>query len=1551
MSDITISAGIDSSELKKGRVEIRSALESLRKVAADATNRGTDKLNQSLSKLSSITIANSQQISKLNKNLGNVGTRATRVSQSVNKATGEMNSLQRGLLALQKTVRTIDGPLGGVAARIDTIGSVAKTGEGSLIRFVAAIGSFGIVTTALFKTGSAFQNLSNKLKLVTDSTAELVAVRKELFDISLATRISAEATFDVYSKLGRATQDLGISQTRLLKVTETINKTVALSNTTSQSAAAALFQFSQGLAANALRGQELNSVIEQTPELARAIASGLGVSFGELRNLAKEGELTAEVIIEALEKGAKDVDAAYADLEISLSSSLGKIKDSAVEVFGGLDASQGSVKALATSISFLADNLQTLVTVATLAIQAFAGLFIVNKLNTLFVAHSATLRAVKAGYITSTDAVGVFSNIATTKLRLSVGAVTAQLGVMKTALLSSTGSLAGLSATAKASAIALGTLNLAARTASIGIGLLGKAISLVGGPLGLLVIAYTAYQAVMERQKVLDEEAAKTLAKRVDKLKEEKRALDLSKAGQEERLEGLRKEINLTLEATMASLQLSRMKRIALINSGTLNRALLKEQRKLLQQDERNLGNVYLQIQANKKLKNEKFDIAKVIEDTLTLEEKYNRSIQEIVKAEQGLLTLQKLGREETEDGVSVSKALVALGRKRLEIEMDYEKATKGVADEQKSNLDDRKKLNQELEQLVKRNSDFEEKRIFALEEVAELETKILDLKKQGVVETENGVALDDALVAVSRERLKIEEDYRKYIEDNFSDTGEITKIFKDFYSGLESGTKSFFKTFISEGKITFDSFQDLFTDMLASLATQAAKTKILIPIASAVGSGLGLSQSGINGALGLPSGGTGGVGLPSINPFSGFGFNGGAASFVDNLLAGTSGTTGVLAPTTLGTAAGGAFSAGAGIGGFGGNLLANALFGDRGVGASVGGTLGGLGGGAAAALLGATGPIGLAIGGLLGAFGGNLLGGLFGGKPSSREQNATLDLTSGNITARRGLEGDKFSQENFDAVTSLAELTSALTNVLGGLDEELTVFASDRVGLGFQYTGDERINGFNTAGEFIEGFVNDLTTRLEDIPESLETALQNIDFSGNTEQALSDLAFAVAFDKINFETAPTITALEQAMQSLATSMQEASDKAKELGLDVAVIERAGSEAAIALTESFDKNIQDQKLKLEDPVAASLQDLNTRFSTLRRDAIAANGDLIAVEELYALERQKILEQSNEAINAGFTSTFSSIVDSIRQFRDDLEIDTTVGGTNRLGRLQITEARFANLSSRISSGDTTALEEVEKISQEYLNASVDYFGQTSDHLANLTDVRSLLDAAESLAQNSLSLDEQTFNEAVKQTELLQKLVEEGNLTSSIFSQLGTVSTGQILRAGENLAGLSGKFDNILKIPLETARKLKVAVSGGEFDFTQGRTFADFIKAGNQDLVDKFLTAAAAIGGQNLDVQKTKFFASGTGSSLSARGLAIVGERGPELVNFGLPAQVISNKDSMTIAGNSGMSEEQIRAMRDQSAKQTVAILDAVDRLIEIVSDLPSDIGRAVQSQQA
>ncbi|WP_409044170.1 tape measure protein [Mannheimia haemolytica] len=149
---------------------------------------------------------------------------------------------------------------------------------------------------------NSYTELGNKLKLVTESESQHARAMAAVYDISLKTAQSTQATSSVYQTFAQNAKQLGISQNDVAKLTETVAKSVAISGASSATASNALVQFSQSLLMGKLKAQEFNSLMTQTPSVIQAIAKGLGITTAELKAMVDNGEMSAEKMIEGLKK-------------------------------------------------------------------------------------------------------------------------------------------------------------------------------------------------------------------------------------------------------------------------------------------------------------------------------------------------------------------------------------------------------------------------------------------------------------------------------------------------------------------------------------------------------------------------------------------------------------------------------------------------------------------------------------------------------------------------------------------------------------------------------------------------------------------------------------------------------------------------------------------------------------------------------------------------------------------------------------------------------------------------------------------------------------------------------------------------------------------------------------------------------------------------------------------------------------------------------------------------------------------------------------------------
>jgi tape measure domain-containing protein len=302
----------------------------------------------------------------------------------------------RKIKELDKSADKLTGTFSGVTA-----GAMRLAGG------IAALVGIGQLTRSFIQNADAMTNMNSQLKLVTKSTSELLQVQNQLFNISQSSRTSLQGTTELYAKIARNTKDLNVSNKELLKVTETISKAMTISGGSAESMNAAIVQLSQGFASGTLRGEELNSVMEQTPRLAEAIAEGMGKSLGELRALGAEGKLTAQAVMEALKSQAETIDTEFKNVGTTVSQSMTQVSNSTLMLVGDMDKAFGVTNQLSSSLTELSkvliDNKDDIIDVgqdiiagATIVANGLESIYLVSKIGymKLGVAFKSEIEAV-----------------------------------------------------------------------------------------------------------------------------------------------------------------------------------------------------------------------------------------------------------------------------------------------------------------------------------------------------------------------------------------------------------------------------------------------------------------------------------------------------------------------------------------------------------------------------------------------------------------------------------------------------------------------------------------------------------------------------------------------------------------------------------------------------------------------------------------------------------------------------------------------------------------------------------------------------------------------------------------------------------------------------------------------------------------------------------------------------------------------------------------------------------------------------------------------------
>lgn len=229
------------------------------------------------------------------------------------------------------------------------IGDGAEKSQFSVNKLAAAIAAV-ISTQKIAQFADAFTRVQNQLIRTVSSTDELRAATQQLLDVANDTRAGIEPTVELYTALTVSTKDLAISQIELVDVTKTINNLFLESGKGASETAGAIRQLGQALESGALRGDEFNSVAEGAPGILRAIQLETGLTRAELRELAEQGQITAELIVRSLQNYSEEAQNAADKTRVTLAQAFTVADNNLTNFIGQINDATGASSAFAGAI-------------------------------------------------------------------------------------------------------------------------------------------------------------------------------------------------------------------------------------------------------------------------------------------------------------------------------------------------------------------------------------------------------------------------------------------------------------------------------------------------------------------------------------------------------------------------------------------------------------------------------------------------------------------------------------------------------------------------------------------------------------------------------------------------------------------------------------------------------------------------------------------------------------------------------------------------------------------------------------------------------------------------------------------------------------------------------------------------------------------------------------------------------------------------------------------------------------------------------------------------
>lgn len=279
---------------------------------------------------------------------------------------------EQAMRVIKRSLDDVGVSAGKQKAPTEQLNSAYKSMTGSVGMLTSALISYISVQSAMkiVQMADQWKMVELRLSLVTAGHKALADTQEKLFAIAQKTRTHYSETVDLYSRIARALKETNYQQQDFLSITDTINKTLVISGASAASSQAALIQLGQAFASGVLRGEELNSVLEQAPRLAEAIAVGMGKTVGELRAMGAAGELTSKMVADAIKSQSGAVNSEFSKMEMTVGQASTKMANEIGKAISEFDKAHGVTRTLAEGISSLSENLDEVTSAVTILAAA-----------------------------------------------------------------------------------------------------------------------------------------------------------------------------------------------------------------------------------------------------------------------------------------------------------------------------------------------------------------------------------------------------------------------------------------------------------------------------------------------------------------------------------------------------------------------------------------------------------------------------------------------------------------------------------------------------------------------------------------------------------------------------------------------------------------------------------------------------------------------------------------------------------------------------------------------------------------------------------------------------------------------------------------------------------------------------------------------------------------------------------------------------------------------------------------------------------------------------
>lgn len=291
-----------------------------------------------------------------------VGMEVSGLTAGAKQAEDALGSIDKSAQDSSKSLGKLDNSSRNAGKGMGSAAGSANTLKTSLTALAGAIS-----VSLVMQWGSAFLEVADNMTQLQARIARLstdAATAKQTFSdiaaISSRTGSSISDTTKLWETLTSSLKEAGATNAQVLNLTDTLQKIGRIGGSSTEEMANALRQFGQSIASGTIRAEEFNSILEQMPELARQIASGLGISMGELRQRMLEGKLTAQDALNAIQDRTSQINSEFSKLPRTMSQATNSLEVSFATLVAAINNATGASTTMVSIVDSLTSALDRL---------------------------------------------------------------------------------------------------------------------------------------------------------------------------------------------------------------------------------------------------------------------------------------------------------------------------------------------------------------------------------------------------------------------------------------------------------------------------------------------------------------------------------------------------------------------------------------------------------------------------------------------------------------------------------------------------------------------------------------------------------------------------------------------------------------------------------------------------------------------------------------------------------------------------------------------------------------------------------------------------------------------------------------------------------------------------------------------------------------------------------------------------------------------------------------------------------------------------------------